>query len=101
LFWVPFCAALTCAGGGMLLDIVTGREPRTFKGEPYEELAVAGAFVLLLCLEVADIFEHQAWIVTASIVVTLVFIFVLRLVVVKTGWRTYRLHGVPRRRRGG
>jgi hypothetical protein len=27
--------------------------------------------------------------VTASIVVTLVFIFVLRLVVVKTGWRTY------------
>jgi NitT/TauT family transport system substrate-binding protein len=59
LFWVPFCAAITCAGGGMLLDIVTGREPRTFKGEPYEELAVAGAFVLLLCLEVADSFEQQ------------------------------------------
>lgn len=100
LFWVPFCAAITCAGGGMLLDIVTGREPRTFKGEPYEELAVAGAFVLLLCLEVADYFEHQAWIVTASIVGTLVFIFVLRIVVVKTGWRTYRLHGVSRKRRG-
>jgi NitT/TauT family transport system substrate-binding protein len=92
LFWVPFCAALTPAGGGMLLDIVSGREPRTFKGEPYEELAVVGAFVLLLCLKVADVFEHQAWIVTASIIGTLVFIFVLRLVVVKTGWRTYRLH---------
>ena len=37
-YWIPFCAGLSCAGGGMLLDIVTGREPRTFQGELYEEI---------------------------------------------------------------
>jgi uncharacterized membrane protein YeiH len=38
-FWIPICAAATCAGGGLLLGICTGREPRTFTGEIYEELA--------------------------------------------------------------
>ena len=49
-WWMAICAALTCAGGGMLLDVVTGREPRTFQGEPYEEIAVFGALVLSLGL---------------------------------------------------
>jgi uncharacterized membrane protein YeiH len=92
-FWIPFCAALTCAGGGMLLDVVTGREPRTFQGEPYEEIAILGGFILMLGLEVADAFEHAAWMVTAAIVVALVSVFAIRLVVVRTGWRSYRLGG--------
>jgi uncharacterized membrane protein YeiH len=89
--WIPFCAALTCAGGGMLLDIVTGREPRTFQGEPYEEIAIAGGLFLVLALNVADWFEHSAWIVTAAILATMAMVFVMRMLVVTRGWRSYRL----------
>jgi NitT/TauT family transport system substrate-binding protein len=89
--WVPFCAALTCAGGGMLLDIITGREPRTFQGEPYEEIAVVGGVIMLLGLNFADHFEHAPWMVTATIVVTLVSVFTMRMLVIRFGLRSYRL----------
>jgi NitT/TauT family transport system substrate-binding protein len=89
--WVPFCAALTCAGGGMLLDIVTGREPRTFQGEPYEEIAVVGGVIMLLGLNFADNFEHAPWMVTTTIIVTLVSVFTMRMLVIQFGWRSYRL----------
>jgi NitT/TauT family transport system substrate-binding protein len=89
--WIPFCAALTCAGGGMLLDIVTGREPRTFQGEPYEEIAIAGGLFLLLALNLADWYEHAAWAVTASMLATMALVFTLRMLVVTRGWRSYRL----------
>lgn len=89
--WVPFCAALTCAGGGMLLDIVTGREPRTFQGEPYEEIAVVGGIIMLLGLNLADNFEHAPWMVTATIVVTLLSVFTMRMLVIHYGLRSYRL----------
>src|SRR5690606_26712935 len=69
--WVPICAALTCAGGGMLLDIVTGREPRTFLGEPYEEVAIVGGLLMCAGLMLADRHEHAPWIVTLSIIVTM------------------------------
>ncbi|MDO9023731.1 ABC transporter substrate-binding protein, partial [Zwartia sp.] len=36
--WAPICAALSCAGGGMLRDIVINNEPATFKGVFYEEI---------------------------------------------------------------
>ncbi len=90
-FWVPFCAALTCAGGGMLLDVVTGREPRTFQGEPYEEIAVIGGVLLLLGLCVSDRFEHEPQMVTGTILGTLVCVFALRMLVVTFGLRSYRL----------
>lgn len=93
--WIPFCAALTCAGGGMLLDIVTGREPRTFQGEPYEEIAIAGGLMLLLSLNVAGRFEHSPWIVTAAMLATMAVVFVARMLVVTRGWRSYRLGIVP------
>ena len=89
--WVPFCAALTCAGGGMLLDVVTGREPRTFQGEPYEEIAVVGGVIMLLGLNLADHFEHAPWMVTATIIVTLVSVFAMRMLVIRFGLRSYRL----------
>jgi uncharacterized membrane protein YeiH len=89
--WVPFCAALTCAGGGMLLDVVTGREPRTFQGEPYEEIAVLGGIIMLLGLNLADNFEHSPWMVTATIIVTLVSVFAMRMLVIRFGLRSYRL----------
>lgn len=90
-FWVPFCAALTCAGGSMLLDVLTGREPRTFQGEPYEEIAVLGGLMLLLGFWLANKFEHSGSIVVAVILTTMASVFILRLAVVKYGLRSYRL----------
>lgn len=89
--WVPFCAALTCAGGGMLLDIVTGREPRTFQGEPYEEIAIIGGLFLFVALLFADRFEHSPWIVTATIIATIALVFSIRMLVIVYRLRSYRL----------
>ncbi|BAT58707.1 putative thiamine biosynthesis protein [Variibacter gotjawalensis] len=90
-YWAPFCAALSCAGGGMLRDIVTGREPRTFLGEPYEEIAVVGSLALFGMLLFASRYEHADWMVTAAILVTMVSVFAARMSVVLLGWRSYRL----------
>jgi NitT/TauT family transport system substrate-binding protein len=89
--WAPFCAALTCAGGGMLMDVITGREPRTFKGVPYEEIAVAGGFVLLAGLTIADAHEHESWLVGASLLTAMVFVFCVRLYCVQRGIMSWRL----------
>lgn len=86
-FWVPICAALTCAGGGMLLDVVTGREPRTFKGEPYEECAIAGGLLMIALLAFADTVPFVTDYIVGSILIVLVFVFSLRIAVVKTGFR--------------
>ena len=77
----------------MLLDIVTGREPRTFQGEPYEEIAVAGGLIMIVGLLLANRFEHADWMSEATIASTLAVTFVLRLAVVRYGWRSYRLGG--------
>lgn len=98
-FWIPVCAALTCAGGGMLLDVVTGREPRTFKGEPYEEMAIVGGLLLIVLLALADWVPFVTDYLVASIVVVLVFVFCLRMAAVKSGYRTPLL-GAHRRLRG-
>jgi len=89
--WAPFCAALTCAGGGMLMDVITGREPRTFTGVPYEEIAVGGGFILLIGLKVADHHEHESWVVGASLLGAMVFVFCVRLYCVKKGVIAWRL----------
>jgi len=94
-YWIPICAALTCAGGGMLLDVVTGREPRTFQGEPYEEIAVLGGLLLYLCLKVANYYEHTPWIVMASIVLTLAAVYAARMAVIMFRIRSYRLGDAP------
>jgi uncharacterized membrane protein YeiH/ABC-type nitrate/sulfonate/bicarbonate transport system substrate-binding protein len=92
-FWVPICAALTCAGGGMLLDIVTGREPRTFQGEPYEEIAIGGGLFLLAGFLIAGQFEHEGWIIPTVLIATMIGVFITRLLVVRYGWRSFRLGG--------
>jgi uncharacterized membrane protein YeiH len=82
----------------MLLDIVTGREPRTFQGELYEEIAVAGGLLLFVMLLIADRHEHAEWLVTAAVVATMLAVFVARLLVVRYGIRSYRF-GMHRRSR--
>ncbi|ESR24197.1 ABC transporter substrate-binding protein [Lutibaculum baratangense] len=88
--WIPICCALTCAGGGMLSDVIMGREPRTFQGEPYEEVAIMGGIFLLLALQVADAFEQQPGIATAAVVTTLVLVFCARGAVIVLGLRSHR-----------
>ena len=89
-WWMPICAALTCAGGGMLLDVVTGREPRTFQGEPYEEIAVLGAMVLIVGLLLADRFETLQWPVLAAMVISWLFVFTSRQLVIRHNLRSWR-----------
>ena len=60
LIWAPFCAALTCAGGGALRDIATNSQPRTFQGVIYEEVAVVGGIVYVVLLLVLQENEHTA-----------------------------------------
>jgi hypothetical protein len=75
----------------MFLDVVTGREPRTFLGEPYEEIAAAGGLLLYLGLWFSDGYEHAPWLVTALILLTMVVVFALRLLIIAKGIRSYRL----------
>lgn len=77
-FWIPACAALTCAGGGMRRDIVVNREPRTFMGVIYEETAIAGALLLTAGLLVANRFEHRPGMVGAALALTLLAVFAAR-----------------------
>ncbi|HEY8536755.1 MAG TPA: TRIC cation channel family protein, partial [Vicinamibacterales bacterium] len=94
--WVPLCAALTAAGGGLLLDVITARPPRAFGGgEPYEGVAMGGALLFLLLLRVAARYEHEPWLVTAAIISTLVVTYTARIAVIEFRIRSYRL-GLPR-----
>jgi uncharacterized membrane protein YeiH/ABC-type nitrate/sulfonate/bicarbonate transport system substrate-binding protein len=90
-YWVPICAAISCAGGGIMLAMVTVQQPRTLQGEPYEEISVGGGLFMLGGLMVANHFEHSPWIVAATICATLIGVFATRLAVVHYGWRSYRL----------
>jgi NitT/TauT family transport system substrate-binding protein len=90
-WWLPLSAALTCAGGGVLMDVVSGREPRSFQGEPYEELAVLGSLVLILLWSLASRFEPLTWPVTAAMACSWWLVLVTRLLVVRLGWRSWRL----------
>lgn len=79
--WAPICAALSCAGGGMLRDIVINNEPATFKGVIYEEIAVIGALFFVGGLMIANHYEHTSIPVYASIGVAVSMIMVLRVLI--------------------
>jgi len=83
----------------MLLDVVTGREPRTFLGEPYEEIAVAGGLMLYLLLKLANNYEQAPWMVTATIPLTVAVVYLARMAVIVSGARSYRLGNVGPRLR--
>ena len=90
-YWLPFSAALSCTGGGCLMDIVTGREPRTFQGEPYEEIAVGGSLLLIVLWCCADALQPATWPITAAMPVAWLAMLLARLWVVRRGWRSWRL----------
>ncbi|MFO7287904.1 MAG: ABC transporter substrate-binding protein [Gammaproteobacteria bacterium] len=91
-YYVPLCAAITAAGGGLLLDVITARPPRAFSGgAPYEGVAIGGSLLFLLLLWVATRYEHEPGLVTAAIVIALLVTFTVRIVVIKFQIRSYRL----------
>lgn len=81
--WIPICAALSCAGGGMLRDIIINREPATFKGLIYEEIAILGALIYFLSLKATEqlFTEHSIWPIYASLTLGLLSIILLRTLV--------------------
>jgi NitT/TauT family transport system substrate-binding protein len=92
-FWIPICAAATRAGGGVLLDICTGREPRTFTGEIYEELAIIGGLVLIALLSLANHVSDVETFIVVAIIFTFALVYGLRIFVVQRGLRAPRLIG--------
>ncbi|QVL52674.1 MAG: TRIC cation channel family protein [Cyanobium sp. M30B3] len=89
-YWLPFSAAVSCTGGGCLMDIVTGREPRTFQGEPYEEIAVLGSLLLVVLWCAADGLQPATWPITAAMPLAWTAMLLARLWVVQRGWRSWR-----------
>lgn len=82
--WAPICAALSCAGGGMLRDIVINNEPATFKGVIYEEIAVVGALIFVFGLMIfANPQEHTAMPVYLSIAASLGLVILLRTLIAR------------------
>ncbi len=90
-FWIPCLAAVTCAGGGVLLDIVTGEEPRTFRGIIYEEVAIGGGLFLSGLLYLSNFSSNVEFHITLSIGLTMLLVFVLRMLVITRGWQALRL----------
>lgn len=90
-FWIPCLAAITCAGGGIMLDIVTGREPRTFRGVIYEEIAIIGGLFLMAMLYLADYVGNIERFIEVSIALTFLLVFTTRIVIVRRNWRAPRL----------
>ena len=50
---------------------------------------------------IANRYEHEDWLVTALITATMALVFILRMLVVHFGWRSYRLGKAVRQAAGG
>jgi uncharacterized membrane protein YeiH len=86
-FWAPICAALSCAGGGMLKDIVINKEPVTFRGAINEEVAVVGALVLVGGLYISNEYEHSPEPVWVSVGGCIGLVFAIKWLIHTYGWR--------------
>jgi uncharacterized membrane protein YeiH/ABC-type nitrate/sulfonate/bicarbonate transport system substrate-binding protein len=96
-FWAPICAALSCAGGGMLRDILVNQEPHTFKGVIYEEAAVVGGLVLTGGLFIANYYESSATPVLLTVGFTFFFLIALRLLIYKYNIHYPEILGGPKK----
>jgi len=87
-FWAPILAAMTCAGGGILTDIVLAKESDVLKGELYEEVAAIGGLILVGLLWLANVVGHSFFYIVGSIGFVLVLVFLARLVIIRKGLRS-------------
>ena len=90
-FWIPMLAAISCAGGGVMMDIVSGREPRTFRGVMYEEIAILGGLILLALLYLAQYASNVELFIQAAIIQTFILVYALRIVSVQMDWTAPKL----------
>jgi len=84
-FWAPILAALTCSGGSVISNAVTGHESSVLKGEFYEEVAAAGGLFLVLALMLAQNAEDPATLCVVAVVACLVGTFGGRWWVIQRG----------------
>lgn len=79
--WVPVFAAISCAGGGLLLDIVTNHNPRSFRGRLFEdeERGVLSGITLLAFLWTANQFESPSMLVYTGVVTAVALNVTVRL----------------------
>ena len=84
-FWAPALAAISCAGGGVLRDIVVNQEPMTFKGVIYEEAAIFGGIFIVIGLMLSNNYEHSPITVFVTIFGGLALIVFLRIIVYHYG----------------
>lgn len=96
-FWAPICAALSCAGGGMMRDVLINQEPHTFKGVIYEEAAVIGGLVLTIGLFISNYHESSSIPVLLTVAFTFFFLIVLRLVIYKYDLQYPEVLGGPKK----
>jgi NitT/TauT family transport system substrate-binding protein len=90
-FWVPICAALTCSGGGIMLDVATGREPAAFQGRPFEELSIVAGLLMVGLLHLGNYMFHPEDYMIWIPVIVLAFVVGSRIVLIKTGLQSPRL----------
>ncbi len=84
-------AAVTCAGGGVIMDVVSGREPRTFRGVMYEEIAIFGGLVLMALLYLAQFANNVELFIQVAIIQTFILVYALKIVSVQMGWTAPKL----------
>lgn len=95
-FWAPICGALSCAGGGVLRDVLVNQEPHTFKGVIYEEAAVVGGLVLTAGLFISNYYESSSWPVLITVGFTFIFLIALRLAIYKYKLQYPEILGGPK-----
>ncbi len=76
--WAPFCAWLTCCGGGLVRDVITGQGSISFRTKLRDECTLIGGCWLVSCLIVSNYFEHTRWLVLVSLGTTIVLVCGLR-----------------------
>ena len=67
-YWLPACSAITCAGGGIVMNMMMGRESRSFRGALYEEVALLGGLLLVAVLAILNQFEHVPNMISIAII---------------------------------
>jgi uncharacterized membrane protein YeiH len=87
-FWIQICGVISRAGGGVLMDIRGGREPRTFRGEMDEEIAVLGGLMLTGLLMLASRAEPVETFIVFAICLTVGVVYLLRVGIVSRGVRS-------------
>ncbi len=72
--WVPVFAAISCAGGGLLLDVVTNKHPGAFRGGLFEdeERGVLSGVTLLVFLWGANQLESPGLLVYSGVIAAVV-----------------------------